>query len=171
METLELTGELATAYLELGRNGPAESLQRDTVERLRRVAGPESPDTAGALSLLGLNLLKQKRYSDAEPVLRECLKIREEKLPDSWVRFNAMSMLGEALLGQKKYAEAEPLLLDGYEGMKLRQAKIPPFATIRLPMAIERLVKLCEATHRPETAKKWRKKLPREIAPAPRPVP
>jgi len=37
-------------------------------------------------------------------------------------------MLGEALLLQKKYTEAEPLLLQGYEGMKLREAMIPPRA-------------------------------------------
>ena len=48
-------------------------------------------------------------------------------------------MLGGALLGQKKYAEAEPLLLAGYEGMKQREAKIPPEGKVRLTEALERL--------------------------------
>jgi len=34
-------------------------------------------------------------------------------------------MLGEAVAGQKQYAAAEPLLLQGYEGMRKREAKIP----------------------------------------------
>ncbi len=37
-----------------------------------------------------------------------------------------MSLLGGALLGQGRYAEAEPLVIGGYEGMKAREAKIPP---------------------------------------------
>ncbi len=58
---------------------------------------------------------------EAEPLLRECLAIREKALPDNWLTFNTRSMLGGLLLGQKKYEEAEPLLLAGYEGMKERE--------------------------------------------------
>jgi hypothetical protein len=65
-------------------------------------------------------------------------------------------MLGEALAGQKKYAEAEPLLLAGYKGMKEREATIPePFRKVRLTEALERLVRLYEATGRKDEAAKW----------------
>ena len=60
---------------------------------------PDSPLLAGELASLGSNLLKQAKWSEAEPVLRECLAIREKAIPDEWRRFNAMSMLGEAILG------------------------------------------------------------------------
>jgi hypothetical protein len=35
------------------------------------------------------------------------------------------TQLGAALAGEKKYAEAQPLLLQGYQGPKDREAKIP----------------------------------------------
>jgi hypothetical protein len=68
-------------------------------------------------------------------------------------------MLGNALLGQKKYAEAEPLLIAGYEGMKQREATIPPEGKPRVTEALERVVQLYEATNKPDEAAKWRKKL------------
>src|SRR5262249_39694893 len=93
---------------------------------VKKQAGAESLAVANELTALGLNLLCQKKWTDAETVFRDSLAIREKKQPDNWTTFNAQSMLGAALLGQKKYAEAEPLLLKGYDGMKQRVAKIPP---------------------------------------------
>ena len=111
----------------------------------------------GALS--SQNLLHQKKYADAEPLLRECLAVRGQKEPDAWTTFNTQSMLGSALLGQKKYAAAEPLLLDGYEGMKKRAAAIPAPAKVRLLEALERLVQLYKATGQKDKAGDWRKQL------------
>ena len=104
-------------------------------------------------------LLSAKAFDQAEPLLRECLAIREKTQPDVWSTFNTKSMLGGALLGQKKYAEAEPLLLAGYEKMKQREKTIPPEGKIRIPEAIERLVQLYEATDRKDEVAKWRKEL------------
>ena len=119
------------------------------------------PDgTAVVLALLGGNRLKQQKFSEAEPILRECLAIREQNEPDDWTTFNTKSMLGGSLLGQKKYAEAEPLLLAGYEGMKQREETIPPQAKIRLTEAIERLVQLYGETGKTDKADEWRGKLP-----------
>src|SRR5262249_54698163 len=98
--------------------------------------------------------------TEAEALLRESLAIREQKLPDSWQRFNNMSQLGGALLGQHKYPSAEPLLLEGYEGMKQREGKIYSQGKIRLPEAIQRLVQLYETTQQTEKARAWREKLP-----------
>jgi TolA-binding protein len=124
--------------------------------------------------VLGLNLLQQKKWSGAEPLLRECLAIREKKEPNSWTTFNTQSMLGGSLLGQKKYADAEPLLLKGYEGMKAREKTIPPLwpATARIPEALDRLIELYTATDRPDEAKKWRDERAKypEVAPPPREV-
>jgi eukaryotic-like serine/threonine-protein kinase len=64
-----------------------------------------------------------------------------------------------SLLGQKKYAEAEPLILSGYEGMKTREASIPPQHKPRLTQATGRVVKLYEAWGKPDKAAKWRKEL------------
>ena len=71
-------------------------------------------------------LTAHRHYAKAEPLLRECLKIRETKLPDDW---RTQSLFNGSLLGLKNYADAEPLLLSGYDGMNEREAKIPPKAS------------------------------------------
>ena len=119
-------------------------------------AGATSAAYAAELASLAANLLQQKKYADAEGVLRECLAVREGTQPDDWNTANARSLLGGALLGRKKYADAEPLLLDGYEGLKRREATIPPAGRVRLPEAVDRLIELYTATNKPADAKKWR---------------
>ena len=122
--------------------------------------GADSLPYASELAALGLNLLQQKKWTDADAVLRECLAIREKTQPDDWSTFNTQSMLGGALLGQKKYADAEPLLVKGYEGMKQRAEKMPPQAKdLRLGEALERLVQLYDAWGNTDQANEWRKKL------------
>ena len=114
-------------------------------------------------------VLLQQSYADAEPLLRECLAIREKSQPDLWSTLNTKSLLGGALLGQKKFADAEPLLLKGYEEMKQREKTIPEQGKIRLPEALDRLIELYTATNKPDDVKKWqaeRAKYP-EAAPPP----
>jgi hypothetical protein len=125
-----------------------------------------SPALAGTLAPLGLILLDQRRWSEAEPVLRECLAIRQRARPDDWSTFNTHSQLGGALLGQRRYAEAEPLIVAGYEGMKAREAKIPPAGRPRLPEAAGRVVGLYEGWGRPEEAAEWRARLGQAELPA-----
>jgi hypothetical protein len=48
------------------------------------------------------SMLQAKAFTDAEPLLRKCLAIREKTQPDLWTTFNTQSLLGGALLGQKK---------------------------------------------------------------------
>jgi tetratricopeptide (TPR) repeat protein len=122
--------------------------------------GIDSLPYADELAALGNNLLQQKKWTDAETVLHECLATREKKQPEVWSTFNTQSMLGGALLGQKKYADAEPLLLAGYEGLKQCADKIPPqLRGLRLREGLERLVQLYEATDKKDEAAKWRKEL------------
>lgn len=154
-----VTGALAETYEQDQQFARAEPLHREALERAQQQFGAADPCKAGPLASLGFNLLQQKKYADAEPLVRECLALREKAEPDAWATFNAKSMLGGCLLGQKKYADAEPLLLQGYEGMKQREAKIPPVAKPRLPEAIERLVQLYDAWGQREKAAQWRKEL------------
>jgi hypothetical protein len=92
-------------------------------------------------------------------VLRECLTLRQKTQPDAWTTFDTRSILGEALAGQKKYADAGPLLRAGYEGMKQRQAKIPPQGKVRLTEAVGRLVQPYDAWGKKDEAATWRKEL------------
>ncbi len=47
----------------------------------------------------------------------------------------------------------------GYEGIKQREAKIPPPGKVRLTEALERLIQVSEAMDKKDEAAKWRKEL------------
>jgi hypothetical protein len=157
--TLDLTKDLAILLDRTGRSALAEPLFRDALEQARLKFGPANPQTAGIMASWGLSLLQQGRWTEAEPVLRDCLAIREKVQPDDWSTFNTRSLLGGSLLGQKKYGEAEPLILSGYEGMKAREARIPPPGQPRLTEAAERVVKLYEDWGKKDKAAEWRARL------------
>jgi serine/threonine protein kinase len=151
-----LQGELVGTYDGAKQYAKAEPLYREFLQQSRKQHGDENPRTVGLMAQLGLNLLAQKKYDEAEKTLRECLVIREKKQPDDWSNFNTKSMLGDALLGQKKFDDAEPLLKDGYVGMKQRREKIPEVVRqLRITEALQRLVRLYEATGNTDEAAKW----------------
>jgi hypothetical protein len=135
-----------------------ESLQRDELARLRGKLPAEDPKLAEFLASFALSPLAQQKFAEAEAPAREALAIREKTLPDSWLTFNSRSQVGDSLLGQKKYAEAEPFLLSGFDGMKQREQTIPAIAKVRLNEAVERLVRLYEATGEAGKAAEWNKK-------------
>jgi hypothetical protein len=70
-----------------------------------------------------------------------------------------MAMLGGALLGQGKYEEAEPLIVEGYNGMGVRSAKIGAGGRFNLSEAAERVIRLYEAWGKPEEVREWWSKL------------
>jgi eukaryotic-like serine/threonine-protein kinase len=150
---------LIACHERLKQYDQAETWLRKWLAVVKPRLGAGSAAYAGELWSLGMNLLVQKKYADAEPILRECLTICEKKQPDAWTTFNTKSLLGGALLGQKKYAEAEPLLRTGYEGLKERAANFPPEGKVRVTEAIQRLIDLYTAWDKPDQAAEWRKKL------------
>ena len=133
----------------------AEAWRRKWLAVIKDQAGADSLRYADALASLSRNLIQQKKWTDAEAVLRHCLVVREKKQPDAWTTFNVKSLLGGAILEQHKYADVEPLLLTGYEGMKAREKTIPPQAKSRLTEALDRLIQLYTDTNKPDDLKKW----------------
>jgi tetratricopeptide (TPR) repeat protein len=165
-----LAPALARLYEQTGQLDKLEALLRDAVAAAKK-GGDRSPQAAGTLAEYGLLLLGRKKWADAESVLRECLAVREKVIPNEWVTFNARSMLGESLMGQGKYADARPLLVAGYEGLKAREAQVPPDARVRLSQAADRLIRLAEATGSADELEKWRAERAKyrlELAPLPR---
>jgi tetratricopeptide (TPR) repeat protein len=153
-----IPGELAQTYDRVKQHAKAEAVCREFLPQFRRQLGTDNPRTLTLMAQLGESLVAQEKHAEAEPLLRDCLAIRQKKQPDGWATFSTRSALGGALLGQKKYAGAEPLLKDGYAGLKQRQGKIPePFRQARLTAALDRLVALYEATGNQEEAARWRK--------------
>jgi len=137
----------------------AETWRRKWLAVVKQKSGKDLPAYAAALTDLARNQILQKKFSEAETLLRESLTIQEISQPEAWTAFNAKSMLGGALLGQKKYADAEPLLLAGYEGMKKHEANIPPTAKSHMIEAVECLVRLYEAMDKKDEAAKWNSEL------------
>jgi eukaryotic-like serine/threonine-protein kinase len=148
-------GQLIDAYMKAGENAKLADLLQEQLHEARKTLPNDSPQLAGMLVQIGMSLLQQKKWTEAEPFLRESLAIRQKWQPDVWSTFNTQSMLGGALLGQKKFAEAEPLLLGGYEGMKQREKTIPPQGNARIPEALDRLIELYTATNQPDEVKRW----------------
>jgi tetratricopeptide (TPR) repeat protein len=154
-----VVGAAGDIYSRTGRHDKAEPLLREQAELVKQEAGADSSAFAAQLMLISQNLLAQNKFADAEVLLRQSLAIRRKKTPDDWTTFNTQSMLGGALMGQRKYAEAEPLLVQGYEGMKQRAAKIPPQGRTRPAEAMERLVRLYEGWGKSKVAVAWRQAL------------
>jgi serine/threonine protein kinase/tetratricopeptide (TPR) repeat protein len=149
--------KLLEAYGKAGKTAEATQLVQTQVADARKALPRGSPQLAASLVQSSMTLLQMAAFADAEPLLRECLAIREKTEPESWTTFHTQSLLGAALLGQQKVEEAEPLLRAGYDGMKQRQAKIPRQSQVRLTEALERLVQFAEATGQMEEAAKWRR--------------
>jgi tetratricopeptide (TPR) repeat protein len=155
--TLQCRNNLARAYESLGRWAEAERLCRETLARRRNTNNPDSLLLAGDLVALGRLLLGQSRWAEAEPLLRESLAIRNRAGYPS--RYHALNLLGGALLGQGRYVDAEPLIVQGYEGMKNREASIAIREPSSLREAAERVVRLYEAWGKPEQAAAWKAKV------------
>jgi tetratricopeptide (TPR) repeat protein len=164
--TIESMKNLAGLYQVQSQYDKAEPLYRVAYQATREREGASSIQAASAQATLGLCLLQQKKFSEAESTLRECLAIREKLQPADWTTFSTKSLLGGSLLGQKKYADAEPLLLAGYEGMKQRAANAPKVFKLRFTEATERLVQLYDALGQKEKADEWRKQLAAAKPPA-----
>ena len=158
-DTMVSMHNLAIAYREHGEPNMAIPLLEETLKRKKAKSGPDHPDTLASMDSLEVAYLESGKLDLAASLLRECLTTREKTQPDEWTTFCAKSTLGGALLCQKKYAEAAPLLLAGYEGMKQREAKIPPPDKVRLTEALERLVQVYVALEKKDEASKWRKEL------------
>ncbi|MBX9585589.1 MAG: tetratricopeptide repeat protein, partial [Gemmataceae bacterium] len=165
--------QLANAYARAGRPADAARVVGESLAEGRAKLKPGSPELGGLLAQIGKQLLDLDPAA-AEPVLRECLDLREKLAPAAWNTANARSLLGDALLRQGKPAEAEPLLVAGYEGLLADRKNIPPVpqAQVNLPEAADRLVELYVALNKPDEVKKWRAERATypSVAPPPRPA-
>jgi tetratricopeptide (TPR) repeat protein len=163
--TLQSMNNLAMAYRDIGQFAKAVPLLEQALAKRKEKLGPDHADTLRCMNNLASAYHKNGDFTRAEPILRECLTIRQEKQPDAWTTFHTQSQLGGSLLGRKNYAEAEPPLLAGYEGMKEREAKIPPNANSSLTEAVERLVQLYDAWGKKDQADAWRQRLSEHAGP------
>jgi predicted Ser/Thr protein kinase len=165
---------LVAAYKAAGRDESLRALNRAIAAEVRAIEKPYTFARADGLAFVGWYMLTVRQFTEAEPVLRECVAILEKEAPDAWQTHNAAWMLGWAVFGRGRAAAAEPLLLRGYEGVKRRAETIPEQFREVVVAAADRLVAVYDRLDRPADAAKWRAEratYPREAAPPPRPRP
>ena len=152
---------LSEEYLEHGHVGQADALCEVALQAMRRKPDANPRANPRVITQTGAVRLAQRKYAEAETLLRESSPLVEKLWPDAAFRFYVMSLLGASLSGQEKYAEAEPLLVQGFQGLQQRQANIPPYLnpTRRISESRERLVQLYDAWGKPAQAAAWRTKL------------
>jgi tetratricopeptide (TPR) repeat protein len=156
---LYVLNPLAELYLDEGQSEEAESALVEA-QRASSASGHEGYIIADTDTALARLRLMQRKPAAAETAARRALAIRDARHPDHWTRFDALSLIGGALAGQKKFAEAEPLLIQGYVGLKEREARTPfLWRKKRQAQAGARIVALYEAWGKKDKADEWRKKL------------
>lgn len=73
-----LINNLAGLRAYLGRHEESEALSRELLEMTRERYGDEHPRTIDAVQNLGIELLRQKKISEAEPLLQKSLTMRRK---------------------------------------------------------------------------------------------
>jgi hypothetical protein len=111
---------------------------------------------ANSLLEFGRCRIKQKRFADAESLLRESLAIFQKETPNSWTTHKTAYELGECLLGQKKYTEAEPQLLAAVKSLKEWLEQRSEGDDRLLGRVTDSLLQLYMALDKPVEAAKWR---------------
>jgi tetratricopeptide (TPR) repeat protein len=144
---------LANAMLEQGNFRGAEPLARESLDMRRRVYGDADSRVAYSLVTLGSILPPLGRAAEAEADLRDAVVILRRKFPRGhYTTSQALSLLGGCLMERGKYDEAEPMLLESEADLRGRRDE----GEKELRAVRERLVRLYEATGKPEKAAAFR---------------
>jgi tetratricopeptide (TPR) repeat protein len=136
--------------------GDAAGAERESREALRIYAKHYSNDhlyVAAAQRVLGLALVSEHKFKEAEPLLRSAIATQQKNLSDPKSPQLALSQaaLGELKLAEGAYDQAEPLLLGQYP-ILLQTQGARDGSTKRLKLAIERLYR---ETGRADQVEAW----------------
>ena len=156
--TLAFISDFASMQRRRGQYVEAESLALQAFSGRRRALGPEHPDTLASEADVALDHQLRGRFAESEPLAREALELGRKVQPDDWQPFRAASLLGASLAGQKRYDAAEPLLLEGYQGMLARKARMAAPDWPHLDRAREWIPRLYQEWGKKELAAEWRRR-------------
>jgi serine/threonine protein kinase len=149
---------LGVGYDAKGDRVRAEQTLRAALQGFRALGKDQEDKAALAAESLGVNLVEQRKYSQAEPILRQALTYRDKGDKDDFQLYRAQAFLGAALNGLKRYPEAEKLLLSGQQGLEQRVSRMPADQKKWLRFSAEQMVDLYSNWGKPEEAAQWRKK-------------
>jgi tetratricopeptide (TPR) repeat protein len=98
------------------RAAEAEQIARETCAAYEAVLGPDNADTLNARDTLGLILMEQGRFVEAEALYRDVLTAADHasvgRIPVRILSPIVQSHLGRCLVELERYREAEPLLAE-----------------------------------------------------------
>ena len=161
-----LSADLCPCHEQLKQYEQAEAWRRKWLPVVKEKHGPESSGYASrSWRGSGRTLLQQKKYADAEPILRECLAILQKKraggLGDVPHPVAARRRpAGPAEVRRGRAASRSRLSGDEKVGEGAREHKHYGSTPRQcLTEALERLVQLYDAWGKPDEAAKWRKEL------------
>ncbi|MCA9256566.1 MAG: tetratricopeptide repeat protein, partial [Phycisphaerales bacterium] len=139
VELAQLYDRQAYCLLETGASKDAEEHARKAGAIRRTLAPNDERDLAGSDMLLAISLQRQRRFSEAEPLLRSVLDIRKRVFgADHWLVHNTESVLGECLLDLGRVDETSALLRSSFEALSTDKTTPPP----RVQEAAERMRRL-----------------------------
>jgi Flp pilus assembly protein TadD len=156
--TLAVLAAMTFLYQHNGQYASAEKLAVETLAGRRQALGSQHQDTMASAADLALAYRSEGRFAEAEPLAREAVEFYRNKQPDNWRRYRAESLLGAALSGLGKYSEGEPLLIEGYQGMLARKARISLLDEHHVDQAHKWLVQLYQAWGKLDQAAEWQKR-------------
>lgn len=135
-----------------------EQWYRDKLDLMRKNNPPSSPLVAFALIDLGRFLLEQQRFSEAEPLFRECLASGREVLPANHFGLARVEVaLGAALAGQGQVEVGEPMVVEAADRL-LKQRGVPEDV---LRESLEIAATMFERVGKTDEAAKYRAKIPK----------
>jgi serine/threonine protein kinase/predicted Zn-dependent protease len=158
-ETLNAMGNLATVYLDSDRPSDALPLHQTVLEREEAKLGRDHPQRLTYMNSTANCLIKLKKYTEAETLLRECLALRLKKDPENWGVALTKMQLGQSLMKLNRFVDAEPLLSEAYLGMVERKGQIPANPDYYVRRAVQLNVDLYDAWGKTAQASEWRQKL------------
>ncbi len=119
---------------------PAAAVLFEQSLQVLREKGTSGPALTDGMQVLGTVRIKQRRFAEAEELLRPALDAAQQA-PVTWKTHHTRSLMGEVLLGLGRLDEAEALLAPAAEALRASPDAPKP----RVNDAIERLARLWEA--------------------------
>ena len=142
---------LSKTFQALGLSEEAERHAEQAVKLRSEELGPEHPDTLRARNILGLAILLQERWAEAEELHREVFEIRKRVLgPNNLHTIYSLGNMADAIAGQGRYGEAEKLHREVLDFMK-RVRGAEPWDTF---WSIQNYAGVCASRHRYAEAEK-----------------
>ena len=159
---------LREAYLVGKKKDKFHAAVKAELETAREKHPPGTLELASMLSTQGRQYLEIGSPERAEVVLRECVEIRSEGIPDAWNTAYAKVRLGKSLMDQGDLNEAKTWLVAGYEAIVEKLDEEPEQARfVALNEIMDWLIELDQKSNDQEQQKEWeseKKRLEQELS-------